>query len=121
MEKVEYLPLGSIIVIKGGVRKVVIVARGVGAKINGNMRLFDYSGCVYPDGITGEKTLLFNHSEIQKVIFMGYTDEDEKLMVENINEWVNTCGLEKGDPYELNKESGNMEDLPLNKDAVLGG
>ena len=28
MEKVNYLPLGSIVVIKGGVKKFMIVARG---------------------------------------------------------------------------------------------
>jgi len=111
MEKVEYLPLGSIVIIKGGVRKVLIIARGVGAKIDGETRLFDYSGCVYPDGMVGENTLLFNHSEIQKVIFKGYTDEDEELMVENINVWIKQSDFKKGDPYALNKQNGIVEEL----------
>jgi len=109
MEKVEYLPLGSIVVIKGGVRKVMILARGVGAKIEGETRLFDYSGCIYPDGMVGENTLLFNHSEIQKIIFTGYADEDEQLMVENINDWMEKSDFKKGDPYALNKQNGLEE------------
>lgn len=113
MEKIEYLPLGSIVIIKGGVRKAMIIARGVGAKIEGKMRVFDYSGCVYPDGMVGESTLLFNHSEIHKVIFTGYVDEDEKLMVENINEWMANSEFEKGDPYALNKQNGAVKEVEI--------
>ena len=33
MEKVKFLPLGSIVVIKGGVKKFMIVARGLGVNV----------------------------------------------------------------------------------------
>jgi len=47
----------------------------------------------------------------QKVIFKGYTDEDEELMVENINVWIKQSDFKKGDPYALNKQNGIVEEL----------
>ena len=35
MKQTEYLPLGSIVVLKGGVKKLMIIARGLAVKIDG--------------------------------------------------------------------------------------
>ena len=40
-EKTEYLPLGSVVVVSGGVKKYVIVARGLQVKVNGSNQFFD--------------------------------------------------------------------------------
>lgn len=49
-ERVDYLPLGSVVIVHGGVKKYVIVARGLQLKINGDYKLFDYGACTYPEG-----------------------------------------------------------------------
>ncbi len=59
-ENIEFLPLGSIVQLKGGVKKIMIIARGAFAVVKGEKRYFDYGACTYPE------------------------DEDEKLMQENI-------------------------------------
>lgn len=105
MEKVDFLPLGSVVVIKGGVRKAVIIARGLAAAIGGEMRYFDYGGCLYPEGMIGDSMLYFNHENISKVVYKGYTDDDDRTMVDNVNEWVEKSQLKKGDPYELNRQN----------------
>lgn len=106
MEKTEYLPLGSIVILKGGVKKVMIIARGLAAKIKGEEKFFDYGGVQYPEGLSGEEIAYFNHDGVKKTIFEGYSDEDNKMMVEAIQEYKEKRGLTKGDPYELNKEKG---------------
>ena len=41
--------------------------------------MFDYIGVFYPEGyINQEYTFAFNHSDIEKVIFEGYEDEEER-------------------------------------------
>lgn len=44
-EKVNFLPLGSIVVVSGGIKKYVIVARALKVKINGKEQFFDYAAC----------------------------------------------------------------------------
>ena len=83
-ENMEFLPLGSIVQLKGGVKKIMIIARGAFAVVKGEKRYFDYGACTYPEGVIGDPLLYFQHKDIQKVVYCGYEDEDEKLMQENI-------------------------------------
>lgn len=105
MEQVDYLPLGSIVVVRGGVKKTMIIARGLAAKIDGSTVVFDYGGCLYPEGLLGENILYFNHADIAKVVFEGYNDEDNFLMVENINNWLKETPYERGNPIDINKKN----------------
>ncbi len=106
MEKTDFLPLGSIVIIKGGVKKTMIVARGLATKINDEMQFFDYGGCLYPEGLMGDQMLFFNHTDIMKVVFTGYTDDDNALMLENLDAWLQNPQFKRGDPAQLNKKNG---------------
>lgn len=66
IEKVNYLPLGSIVVIKGGVKKYMIAARGLGVNIGEKSAYFDYGACMYPEGMMGDKMMYFQHEDITK-------------------------------------------------------
>lgn len=105
--KVNYLPLGSIVIVNGGIRKYVIVARGIQVKIDGKEHLFDYGGCRYPEGMVGDQMMYFQHSNIEKVIFTGYSDEDNELMVKNIQNAVQEQGLTHTDVKELKNKLEN--------------
>lgn len=106
MENIAYLPLGSIVILRGGVKKMMIISRGLAAKINGTEKFFDYGGVYYPEGLSGDEIAYFNHDGVIKVVFEGFSDEDNQIMVDAINEFREKRGLEQGDPYELNKEKG---------------
>lgn len=99
---IEYYPIGSVIVVRGNVKKVVVIARGLMTELDGELQYFDYGAVTYPEGLISDKLIYFNHKDIQKVVFEGYADEDETLMKENINRWVQKVNLKQGDPYELN-------------------
>lgn len=60
-EKVNFLPLGSIVVVSGGIKKYVIVARALKVKINGKEQFFDYAACAYPEGMVGDRLMYFQH------------------------------------------------------------
>ena len=76
-------------------------------------RFLDYGGCLYPQGIVGDQIMYFNHKDIAKVVFEGYTDDDDKMMVDNINEWYRNSDFDRVDVTEWNKrrrgESGDVK------------
>lgn len=103
-EKIDYLPLGSIVILKGGVQKVVINARGLVSMATDPAGFFDYGGSLYPQGIVGDQILYFNHKDIARVVFEGFSDDDDKMMVENINEWYSKTDIERADVSNLIKK-----------------
>ena len=80
----EYLPLGSIVLLKSGVKKIMIYGRKQLA-VKDNQE-YDYVACLYPEGnISDEYTYLFNHSDINEVVHKGYSDEDEEQFLAILN------------------------------------
>lgn len=105
-QRVDYLPLGSIVILKGGTQKVVINSRGLVSLMTEPSGFFDYGGSVYPQGIVGDSILYFNHCDIAKVVFKGYTDEDDAMMVDNINEWYAKSQYERADLEAFRNKKG---------------
>lgn len=108
MEKVDFLPLGSVVKIRGSIRKTIIVARGLMSIVNEQPYFFDYGGAVYPEGIVGDQILYFNHCDIEEVIFKGYENEENTEIVKNLHRWMEASDAEKGNPYEINKKNGRV-------------
>lgn len=81
----NYLPIGSIVLLKNATKKIMVYGRKQMAADTGEM--FDYVACLYPEGnISDEYTLLFNHEQIEQVIFRGFSNvEDEKFVSEILN------------------------------------
>jgi hypothetical protein len=90
MEKV--LPIGSIVYLKEGSQKLMILNRGPQIELDGKVQIFDYSGCVYPVGLVVEQTLYFNAENIDRVLFEGYSDEDEARFQDLYKEFLETDG-----------------------------
>jgi len=105
MDKVEFLPIGSIVVVRGGVKKTMIISRGLAVNLDSGRKYFDYGGCLYPEGLMGDKIVYFNHADIVKVVFQGFTDDDNTMMADNINFWLEKTDIERGNPYELNQQN----------------
>ncbi len=84
---IEYLPLGSVVLLKNADKdaaiKLVIVGRR--QKVVGSDTEYDYAGFVYPIGSVNQQFQLFNHADIEEVVFTGYTDELETSFVEYLN------------------------------------
>ena len=81
------LPLGSIIYLKEGTAKVMIINRAIIVEINGKEQMFEYESCLYPMGSEEKKDFFFNSEQIDKVIFKGYADEDEERFQQVFTEW----------------------------------
>lgn len=108
MNKVDFLPLGSVVKIRGSLRKTMIIARGLMTIIGEKALFFDYGGVIYPEGLVGDQLLYFNHEDIEEVIFKGYEDEENKQVLKNLDNWMAQSDAEKGNPYEINKNNGRV-------------
>lgn len=84
----KYLPIGTVVMLKGGKKRAMITGF---CSISGEdkSKIFDYSGCLYPEGfISSNQTLLFNHEQIDKIFHFGLVDEEEKQFKQKLNEMM---------------------------------
>lgn len=88
MERVDYHALGSVVLLEGGIQKLLITSRGLVVKNGDNEYFFDYAGVLYPDGLISDQIVYFNHSDIVKVVFEGYKNEEDRIVVDNINKYL---------------------------------
>ena len=74
----KYLPIGTIVRLEGGIKRVMITGFCFRAE-NEPTILWDYSGCLYPEGIlVANQLVCFNHSQIERVYYKGLENEEEK-------------------------------------------
>ena len=73
------LPIGSVVLLKGSTKKLMVAGfcqREVGDGAGEN--IWDYAGCLYPEGFLGtDKTYLFNGDQIERIFAVGYQDEEQ--------------------------------------------
>lgn len=90
MEKGEkFLPIGTVVMLKEGTKRVMIT--GFCAIEGGDKRkIWDYSGCIYPEGFMDSKTTcLFDHDQINKIYHLGLKDdEEEKAFKTKLNKLI---------------------------------
>ena len=86
----KLLPIGSVVKLKKTEKKIMIIGLLCLGENDENNRLYDYSGCVYPEGVlTGNKNILFNQEDIDELYYVGYNDNEERLYKKNINDNMN--------------------------------
>ena len=88
MERIEYLPIGSIVHIEGTVKKLMIISRAINVSNGGRVLFFDYAGVAYPEGLISDKLAYFNMDKVTSVVFEGYKDSDDKSAIDNINSYL---------------------------------
>lgn len=95
MKREKYLPLGSVVMLKNAKKRIMItgfVAKSKATKDD----VFDYIGCLYPEGvISSDKNLLFNHDKIDQIFYLGYSDDEEKNFKMKLENIVNKNELDK--------------------------
>ena len=95
----KLLPLGSIVLLKEGMQKIMVVERGTVYvdELTGEDIFADYMAVLYPAGLNPETTIFFNHEDIDKILFTGFSDNDEERFLEIYAEWKASLDKEKED------------------------
>lgn len=91
--KEKYLPVGTVVLLKNGKKRVMIT--GFCATPQGNDGTYDYSGCLYPEGVlSSDQNCLFNHNQIEKIFHMGLIDDEEINFKNQLKSLINTHDIE---------------------------
>ena len=73
------IPIGSVVLLKNSSKRVMIIGFCQGqTSEGGETKVWDYAGCLYPEGyIDANKLFLFNGEQIDKIFAIGYQDEEQ--------------------------------------------
>lgn len=84
----KFLPVGSVVLLKEGKKRLVITGFCCSDREE-NSKIYDYCGCLYPEGfISSDSNLLFNHEQISKIYYLGLVDEEEKKFKDKLVQLV---------------------------------
>jgi hypothetical protein len=74
----KYLPLGSIVMLKNGWKKIMIIGYSP-IDMNKENKVYDYMACLYPEGVINTNyNILFNHEDIKQIFALGLRDEEQQ-------------------------------------------
>lgn len=92
----KFLPIGTVVLLKGGKKRAMITGFCSIAQEN-QEKIYDYSGCVYPEGyLSSNQVCLFDHDQIEKIFFVGFEDEEEIMFKDKLNKIV--ASIENEEP-----------------------
>ena len=81
----RFLPIGTVVLLKGGKKRLMITGF-CSFDESKKDRAYDYTGCLYPEGIISSKQMaLFDHSQIDKIYHLGLSDQEEKEFKAKLN------------------------------------
>jgi hypothetical protein len=85
----KYLPIGSIVTVNGLNKKMMIIGY-YSLEYQNSVTMYDYVGCAYPEGLLVKNNMFsFNHTDITKVEFVGFSDESYTKLNNNLNNQLN--------------------------------
>ena len=74
----DLLPIGTIVVLKEGEKKLMIIGV-MQSEASATSKEYDYLGILYPEGHIGEQfQYLFNHEDINEIVFRGFEDKERE-------------------------------------------
>ena len=101
----EWLPIGSVVKVRGYKRSFMVLGRAV--LNDSDSRYYDYCACLYPDGYMGGTLYFFNQDLIAQVESEGYEDAYEKLYREENLDGLDVEALTDGSQTEAAKGEGS--------------
>lgn len=81
----KYLPIGSVVLLNEATKRLMITGYCVKTEENPD-KIFDYCGCIYPEGmLSSTQTAVFDHNQIKSIFAIGYNDEECEKFIEILN------------------------------------
>lgn len=123
----KYLPIGTVVLLKGANKRIMII--GFCSAESDNMEeIYDYMGCLYPEGYINEESLLFNHEQIEKVCYKGLMSDEEvefknklkislskvdvKKIVKNLEQNSSNSTINNDKTVTTSNQAGKSSDIP---------
>ena len=78
------LPIGSVVLLKNANKRIMILGY-CRYSADDTSKVYDYCGCTYPEGfLSPEKTIVFDHEQIEHIYALGFQDEEQFEFKENL-------------------------------------
>lgn len=91
----QVLPIGTVVMLKGGIKRLMIVGYQI-SPTDDMSKVYDYAGCLYPEGFMGaEKMLMFDHSQIEHIFAMGLQNPEQMAFRKELEAELDRQGLRK--------------------------
>lgn len=82
--KKDILPLGSVVLLNGGTKKVMIIGYCMKTPEKPN-KMYDYCGCVFPEGVLrSDVTCVFDHEQIKEICFAGFKNDEANKFIDRV-------------------------------------
>lgn len=86
----KYLPLGSVVTLKNGIKRVMIMGYSA-IDMDTKSDIYDYVACFYPEGvIRSDYNILFNHDDIHDIHALGFVDDEQKIFMNKIRNSIDS-------------------------------
>lgn len=97
----KYLPIGSVVLLNGGNKKLMITGFCTVTNENPDV-MYDYCGCIYPEGvIRSDQNCVFNHDQIKELFFLGFDSDEEIAFKNNLYNFLNS----QDDELEISEDN----------------
>ncbi len=88
----KFLPIGTVVLLNDATKRVMITGYASVSPDTGD-KVFDYSGCVYPEGFFDyNQVCVFDHDQIHEVFNLGMVDEEQETFMTNLKEEYKNLG-----------------------------
>ena len=88
IEAPDFLPLGSIVTLRGNDEKrLMVVGRAMAVdNAEGVREYYDYGLVLYPEGLIGDAIVYSNHDCVTEVFFRGCDDDENAAIVDELKQ-----------------------------------
>lgn len=91
----KFLPIGSVVMLKDASKKLMIIGFSI-IDMDNKDKIYDYLGCIYPDGVMDNNTnIVFNHEDIKSIVAIGYKSDEENNFISDLIKTVSVPDYEK--------------------------
>ena len=85
----NYLPVGTVVLLKDATKKVMITGFASVSPDTGD-KVYDYSGCIFPEGFVDyDEVFVFDHNQIEEICYNGYVDDECKTFMKKLENELN--------------------------------
>jgi len=112
----KVLPIGTVVKLKGGTRNLMIT--GFKFSTKDDEKVYDYVGCIFPEGIMENVYSLFDGKQIEEVIYMGYESEKHDKITTKIKNTISPNRLQYREIIDVTDSKEIPKKRRVPKDAT---
>lgn len=80
---------------------MLLIGRALLVENEGAREYYDYSFCLYPEGMLGDAVIYSNHENVDRIHFRGFEDEENAQVLDNVRAAVMRLDVPKAQPQAM--------------------